>query len=188
MGNYAKAIHFLHKKLMEVILESLGLRSDYLQKDIEQGSQVIAVNFYPACPEPNLALGLPPHTDYGLLTILLQNQHGLQIVDQSGKWQSVPVLEEGLVVQLGDHMEVLSNGRYKGVVHRAILNSETRRHSIASVHSLAIDKKVMPALELVDMQHPLSYKEASFGDFLNFISENEFMEERYIHTLRKDPE
>ncbi|KAK6119370.1 hypothetical protein DH2020_046890 [Rehmannia glutinosa] len=188
MGNYAKAVHELHKKLMEVVFESLGLRPDYLQEDIEHGSQVMAVNCYPACPEPNLALGLPPHSDYGSITILLQNHQGLEIMDGNGKWQSVPVIKEALIVQLGDQMEVLSNGRYKSVVHRAILNSVKKRLSIASLHSLAIDKKVIPAPELVDKQHPLSYKEGSFGDFLHFLSDNDILEGRYIDTLKKNAE
>ncbi|KAK4414581.1 Flavanone 3-dioxygenase 3 [Sesamum alatum] len=188
MGNYAKAAHVLHKKLMEVVLESVGLRQDYLQKDIEEGSQVMAVNCYPACPEPNLALGLPPHSDYGSLTIILQSQQGLEIKDSNGKWQSVSLIKDALVVQLGDQLEVLSNGRYKSVVHRAILNSEKRRLSIASLHSLAIDKKVIPAPELVDEQHPLSYKEGSFEDFLHFIQDNDILEGRYIDTLKKNPQ
>lgn len=188
MGNYAEAAHVLQKRLMEVLFESLGLKPDYLHKDIGEGSQVMAVNCYPSCPEPNLTLGLPPHSDYGFLTILLQSQRGLEIIDTDGKWKSVPLVKGGLVVQLGDHMEVLSNGRYKGVIHRAILNSENKRLSIASLHSLEIDKKVIPAPELVDEQHPPSYKEVSFRDFLNFISENDILEARYIDTLRKNPQ
>lgn len=188
MGNYAKAVLLLHTKLMQVVVESLGLRSDYLQKDIEEGSQVIAVNCYPACPEPNLALGLPRHSDYGLLTIILQNQQGLEVMDMNENWQPVPVIEEALVVQLGDQMEVLSNGRYKSIVHRATVNSEKKRLSIASLHSLALNSKVAPAPELVDEQHPLAYNEGSFEDFLNYLSDNDILEGRYIDTLRQVPE
>ncbi|EYU40362.1 hypothetical protein ABFS82_02G140700 [Erythranthe guttata] len=185
MGKYTKAINDLHKKLMGLVFESLGLKPDYLKKEVEQGSQVTAVNYYPSCPEPSLALGLPPHTDYGLLTILLQNQQGLQIMDKTGNWQSVPVIKGGLVVQLGDHMEVLSNGRYRGVVHRAVLNSEKNRISIANIQSLSMDTKVGPASELVDKRYPVMYEEASFGGFLKFISGNNIREEKYIDTLRK---
>uniref|UniRef100_A0A0V0HK29 Fe2OG dioxygenase domain-containing protein n=1 Tax=Solanum chacoense TaxID=4108 RepID=A0A0V0HK29_SOLCH len=129
-------------------------------EDIAKGSQVIAVNCYPACPEPDLALGLPPHTDYSLLSIILQNHQGLQIMDRDEKWHSVPVIEGSLIVLVGDHMEVLSNGRYKGVVHRATVNSEKKRISIASLHSLALGKKVRPAPELVDEQHILSINDS----------------------------
>ncbi|KAL2460909.1 Gag protease polyprotein-like protein [Abeliophyllum distichum] len=126
MGYYAEAVHILHSKLMEVVFESLGLRTYYLQKDIEQGFQVMTVNCYPVCAEPNLALRLPPHTDYGTITIILQTHNGLEIMDSNKKWHCVPVIPGSLVVQLGDKMEVLSNGRYKTAVHQATLNPVKR--------------------------------------------------------------
>ena len=89
MGSYADAMHTLQKQLMEVVLESLGLNANYLHEDIEEGSQVLAVNCYPPCPEPDLALGMPPHTDYGTLTILNQSHQGLEIMDHDKKWHSV---------------------------------------------------------------------------------------------------
>ncbi|GKD56945.1 flavanone 3-dioxygenase 3-like protein, partial [Tanacetum coccineum] len=93
MGSYADAMHTLQKLLMEVILESLGLNANYLHEDIEEGSQVLAVNCYPSCPEPDFALGMPPHTDYGTLTILNQSHQGLEIMDHDKKCHSVPFNE-----------------------------------------------------------------------------------------------
>ncbi|KAL6981338.1 hypothetical protein U1Q18_022967 [Sarracenia purpurea var. burkii] len=188
MGNYAKAVQVLQKQLMGVVFGSLGLSSDYLLEEIEEGSQVMAVNCYPACPEPELALGMPPHSDYGTLTILIQSHPGLQIMDHEKNWHPVPVIEGALIVQLGDQMEVMSNGQYKSVVHRVTVHSEKTRLSIASLHSLALEKKAVPAPELVDEKHPLSYKEGSFGDFLNYISGNDITKQgRYIDTLKKNP-
>ncbi|XP_060218997.1 flavanone 3-dioxygenase 3-like [Lycium barbarum] len=187
MGNYTKAAQKLQEELMEVIFESLGLNPNYLHEDIAEGSQVMAVNCYPACPEPALTLGLPPHTDYALISIILQNHQGLQIMDRDEKWHPVPFIEGALIVQMGDHMEVLSNGRYKGVVHRATVNSEKKRLSIASLHSLALGKKVRPAPALVDEQHILSYKEGGFSDFLDFISGEDIVEAKYIDKLKINP-
>ncbi|XP_050204059.1 flavanone 3-dioxygenase 3-like [Mercurialis annua] len=187
MGNYATAVQNLQKQLMEVVLESLGLTPKYLHNESEEGSQVMAVNFYPACPEPQLALGMPPHSDYGSLTILHQSCTGLELMDRDKNWCSVQVTEGALVVQLGDQLEVLSNGQYKSVVHRAIVSSEKKRISIASLHSLPLNNKMAPAKELVDEQHPASYKEFSFGDFLEFISSNDILHGRFIDTLKKNP-
>ncbi|RAL54000.1 hypothetical protein DM860_004471 [Cuscuta australis] len=184
MGNYAKAVQELQKMLMELIFESLDLQPTYLKEDIEEGSQVMAVNYYPVCPEPELALGLPPHTDYSLLSILLQNQQGLQIMDQDKIWHPVPVIDGALIVQLGDQMEVLSNGMHKSVIHRATVNSEKYRISIASLHSLALEKKVGPAPPLVDRSNRSSYIEASFSDFLNFIDGNDITATSFIDTLK----
>ncbi|WOH14428.1 hypothetical protein DCAR_0933947 [Daucus carota subsp. sativus] len=173
MGEYTKATYLLQKQLMQVVFQSLGLNPTYLQEDIDGGSQVMAVNYYPACPQPELALGMPPHSDFGSLTIINQSQEGLEIMDRDKKWHPVPL------------MEIMSNGKYKSVIHRATVNAENKRISIASLHSLSLDKGVVPAPELVDEQHPISYNEGSFSDFLSYISGNDITEGRYIDTLKK---
>ncbi|KAD5316929.1 hypothetical protein R6Q59_032156 [Mikania micrantha] len=184
MGSYAKAVNVLHEKLIELVLESLGLDANYLHNDIKEGSQVMAVNCYPYCPEPALALGMPSHTDYGTLTILNQSQQGLEIMDHDKKWHPVPFIQDALIVQLGDQFEVISNGRYKSIAHRAILNMKKKRFSIASLHSMQLEKMVGPAPELVDEQHPVAYKEGSFGGFLAYISAKSLTEGKYIDTLK----
>ncbi|KAK6262083.1 hypothetical protein QUC31_007899 [Theobroma cacao] len=80
-------------EIMGTIRESLGIVPNQLGKKMEDGVQVMAVNCYPPCPEPEMALGLPPHSDYTFLTIVLQNSSGLEILDtEDGKWKIVPVL------------------------------------------------------------------------------------------------
>ncbi|KAM4094400.1 hypothetical protein ACB094_06G192600 [Castanea mollissima] len=110
--NYSKNTKYLYLMLTEAILESLGLmditnnenENDEF-REFKDGSQLIVVNCYPACPEPDLTLGLPPHSDYGLLTLLLQDEvQGLQI-QYEGKWATVEPLPDSLVVNIGDHLE-----------------------------------------------------------------------------------
>lgn len=105
----------------------------------------MAINCYPACPEPDLTLGMPPHSDYGTLTILLQSGPGLQLQENKKNWHSVPLIEGALIVQLGDQIEVMSKGQYKSVVHQATVSAENKRLSIASLHSLPLNKKIGPA-------------------------------------------
>ncbi|CAA7029571.1 unnamed protein product [Microthlaspi erraticum] len=187
MGRYAEATHVLHKQLIEAISESLGLDKNYLQEEIEEGSQVMAVNCYPACPEPELALGMPPHSDFSSLTILLQSSQGLQIMDcNNNNWVCVPYIEDALIVQLGDQMEVMSNGIYKSVVHRVTVNRDIKRLSFASLHSLPMDMKISPAPKLVDGDKPAAYGEFSFKDFLDYISSNDLTQRRFIDTLKKN--
>lgn len=100
---------------MEAILESLGLwgatmnKTEEVEKLIKQfqdGSQQMVVNCYPPCPEPHLTLGMPPHSDYGFLTLLLQDDvEGLQI-QYKEKWVTVQPLASSFVVNVGDHLEV----------------------------------------------------------------------------------
>ncbi|EXC21066.1 Protein SRG1 [Morus notabilis] len=189
MGRYCKEVRKLGLELMGAITESLELGPNYLSEKLESGMQVMAVNCYPPCPNPDLALGLPPHSDYSCLTIVLQSSPGLEIMDaEAGAdgWRLIPDLRGVLQVHVGDHFEVLSNGTYKSLVHRATLNRERTRISVASLHSLGMDEKMGPAEELVDDQErKKKYKESSFGDFLNFLATNDIAEGKtFINTLK----
>lgn len=186
MGKYAEAVQALAMDIMEALFESLGLDPKYLKQEMEEGSQTLAVNCYPSCPEPDLTLGMPPHSDYGHLTILAQSCQGLEVFDkQHEMWIPVPDIQGVFLVHVGDHLEIISNGRYESVIHKVVVNSSKKRFSIASLHSLDIGKKVTPALELVDDEHPRAYKDSSFADFLQFLSANDIStEKRFIETLK----
>ena len=108
-STYAEQTRRLFLILVEAILESLGAmekEEEELLKEFEEGSQLMVVNCYPQCPEPELTLGMPPHSDYGFLTLLLQDQvEGLQIHHQQ-KWVNVKPMPNCFVVNIGDHLEV----------------------------------------------------------------------------------
>lgn len=90
---------------MAAVLEILGVNSGYLE-EFDDGTHLVVINYYPPCPEPNLTLGMPPHSDYGFLTLLLQDDiKGLQ-VQLRGKWITVEPIPNSFVVNIGDHLEV----------------------------------------------------------------------------------
>ncbi|KAF8769195.1 hypothetical protein HU200_006698 [Digitaria exilis] len=151
-----------------------------------EGSQLLSVNCYPKASQGDATIGLAPHSDYGFLTILLTSCRGLEVVDRSTNiWKTVQQLPHALHVHIGDHMEVLSNGRMKTVVHRALLNPEEGRISIASIHGFALDDKVTCAKELVDEENPPKYKESSFSDFLDHLTANMDNKKRnFLESLR----
>ena len=96
--------------LLKAISNSLGLEESYIDKatNIELGLQILAANYYPACPEPDRAIGIPSHTDHGLLTLLVDNGiPGLQILHKE-KWINVNLLPNALFVHIADHLEVHS--------------------------------------------------------------------------------
>lgn len=69
-------------------------------------------------------------------------------------------------------------------MHRAILNTR-KRISIASIHGLSMDEKVVIPKEPVSKQNPANYKESSFSDFLDHICEKDTTGWNYIDSLRK---
>ncbi|XP_010062678.2 flavanone 3-dioxygenase 3 [Eucalyptus grandis] len=188
MGKFSAQTRKVTVELMEAITEGLGLGPSYLTSKMEAGMQMMAVHCYPPCPNPEMALGLPPHSDHTCLTIVLQSSPGLQIMDPDDcTWKSIPKTPGALQVHVGVHLEVLSNGLYKSVVHRAVLNSERTRISIASLHSLGMDETMEPAKELVGA-HGKKYRGSCLRDFLNFLATNNSGEgSSFINTLKINP-
>uniref|UniRef100_A0A453DC61 Fe2OG dioxygenase domain-containing protein n=2 Tax=Aegilops tauschii subsp. strangulata TaxID=200361 RepID=A0A453DC61_AEGTS len=186
MGNFATELRRVALQLMEAILEGLGLGKDYQHEKFEQGLQLMSVNCYPKESEGDTAIGLAPHSDYGFLTILFTSCRGLEVVDRnSNSWKVVQPLPHALHVHVGDHMEVLSNGRIKTVVHRAVLNPEEARISMASINGFAMHEKVSSARELVNEQNPEKYTASSFNDFLNYLTSNLDNKHRnFLESLR----
>jgi isopenicillin N synthase-like dioxygenase len=188
MGKYAVEIQRLSVQLLGAIVQGLGLEPMYLQEKLGTGLQFMALNNYPQGSSlVGDTVGLAPHSDYGFITILLQSSPGLEVMHHDDNaWTPVPAIPGALHVHLGDHMEVLSNGRLRSLLHRAILNTDEARISIASLHGVAIDEKVSCAEELVDELHPKLYRESSFHDFLDFLPTNVNTYRRFVETLKFD--
>ncbi|KAK4766320.1 hypothetical protein SAY87_007962 [Trapa incisa] len=186
---YAEETNSLFLELVEAVLESMGLGRDgsSIMNQFEEGSQLMVVNCYPPCPEPGLTLGMPPHSDYGFLTLLLQDQvRGLQIQHRED-WVTVEPIHGSFIVNVGDHLEIFSNGRYKSVLHRVLVNATKSRMSIATLHSLPHSSTIRPPPELVDESNPRRYMDTDFASFLRYISSCEpkkknFLESRKLAT------
>ncbi|XP_055817001.1 probable 2-oxoglutarate-dependent dioxygenase SLC1 [Solanum dulcamara] len=189
-SNYSKQTKFLYQLLIGAILESLGIVNNENNidsnnlKEFEDGSQLLVLNCYPSCPEPDLTLGMPPHSDYGLLTLLLQDEvKGLQIQHQ-GKWLTVEPIPNSFVVNVGDHLEIFSNGRYKSVLHRVLVNSSKSRISAASLHSLPYSSKIQPSPKLINESNPKLYKDTDFATFLEYLSSCEHKSKSFLESRK----
>ncbi|KAK1260962.1 Feruloyl CoA ortho-hydroxylase 2 [Acorus gramineus] len=181
---YAQQTKSLFVVLMEAILETLGLNDAQEVKEFREGSHLMVLNCFPACPEPDLTLGMPPHSDYGFLTFVLQDGVvGLQIQNK-GEWVTVEPILDSLVVNIGDHLEIFSNGRYKSVLHRVLVNSSTLRISVASLHSLPFDHLVKPSPKLVDENNPRLYEDTDFAAFLDYVSSRDTKSKSFLDSRK----
>ncbi|KAI4963445.1 hypothetical protein ZWY2020_014095 [Hordeum vulgare] len=119
--------------------------------DLASGLQILVGNHYPPCgggPGDDGAVGLPAHSDHGLLTLLFQNGvDGLQ-VKHDGRWLLAKPIPGSFFVIAGDQLEIVSNGRYKGVLHRALVDREQVRMSCVTLIGPCLDAVVEPVPEL----------------------------------------
>ncbi|CAJ1931355.1 unnamed protein product [Sphenostylis stenocarpa] len=166
-SEYAREIGSLVRRVLGLISVGLGLKEDCMVKILGDEPRLRAqANFYPPCPDPELTLGLPVHTDFNALTVVLQSQvSGLQVI-KDGKWIAVPAVPNAFVINLGDQIQVLSNGRFKSVHHRAVTNKFGPRVSMAMFYSPNLDTIIGPIEELVDEEHPPRYRRYHFSEFL----------------------
>ncbi|XP_071722594.1 jasmonate-induced oxygenase 1-like [Rutidosis leptorrhynchoides] len=154
--------------LLKVFSLNLGLKEDHLQNAF--GGQDIGaclrVNFYPKCPQPDLTLGLSPHSDPGGMTLLLpdENVAGLQ-VRRGDDWVTVKPVTNAIIVNLGDQIQVLSNAVYKSVEHRVIVNSVKDRVSLAFFYNPKSDILIKPLEELVTEDMPALYKPMTYAEY-----------------------
>ncbi|KAL2476787.1 2-oxoglutarate (2OG) and Fe(II)-dependent oxygenase superfamily protein [Abeliophyllum distichum] len=153
-------------KIASAISEGLGLDHDYIEKSLGEGFQVHAANYYPPCPEPDKTLGLAAHSDHGGLTILMQNDvDGLQI-KHNQTWTAVQHVPGTFLVNVGDYLEVLSNGRYKSVEHRAVVNAHKKRISVAVGNGPELTAVVAPASMLLVEKSDIHYQPIAYQDYI----------------------
>ncbi|KAM5571395.1 protein DMR6-LIKE OXYGENASE 2-like [Rosa sericea] len=165
VSEYCTSVRGLVLKLLEAISESLGLQKDYIVKALGKQAQHMALNYYPPCPEPDLTYGLPGHTDGNLITILLQDDvPGLQVL-RKGKWVAVNPIPNTFIVNIGDQMQVISNDRYKSVLHRAVVNCNKERISIPTFYCPSPDALIGPAKELISHDQPAMYRNFTYAEF-----------------------
>ncbi|KAK7317135.1 hypothetical protein RJT34_01111 [Clitoria ternatea] len=174
------------RNLLEGIAESLGLESNSIIEStgFDSGAfQVFAVNFYPPCPQPHLAQGLPPHSDQGFMTLVMQNGIGGLQVKHDGKWVNVNPLPNSFVVVIGDQVEVLSNGRYESALHRAILNNTVTRMTLVVAHGPALDKEIGAAPEILEKEKPV-FRRYKYQDYFHFQQKTRFADKSSLEEVR----
>ncbi|KAJ7551242.1 hypothetical protein O6H91_06G006500 [Diphasiastrum complanatum] len=182
---YSKELAVLAKRLCSAISESLGVESECLHELIGKHQQIIMPTYYPPCPNPELTIGLCAHTDPGGITILLQDEvEGLEVF-KKGRWIGVKPLPDVFVVNLADQIQILTNGRYKGAEHRAIVNAERARISIPTFFHPLDDAKIAPIPELLGGQLPM-YRDSIFRDYLREFFTNKSTGKGTVDSLKLD--
>ncbi|CAL9079752.1 unnamed protein product, partial [Musa textilis] len=174
VSGYCREVRQLGFRLLGLISLSLGLEEEYMVKVLGEQEQHMAVNYYPKCPEPELTYGLQAHTDPNALTILLQEPKvaGLQVL-KDGKWIAVNPQPNAYVINIGDQLQALSNGRYRSVCHRAVVNSDTDRMSVASFLCPCNSAVISPPEKLVGDGSPAVYRSYTYEEYYSkFWSRN----------------
>ncbi|EFH42820.1 hypothetical protein ARALYDRAFT_496548 [Arabidopsis lyrata subsp. lyrata] len=179
---YASHIKKLSEKIMEWLSEGLGLRRlrrEALKEGLggETVEYLMKINYYPPCPDPELVVGAPDHTDVNGITLLVANEAlGLQAF-KDNQWIDAKYTTSGIIVIIGDQFLRMSNGKYKSVEHRAKMDKEKTRISWPVFVESSLDHVFGPLPELITGDEnipnfkPYVYKDYKFRKLKKLLLE-----------------
>ncbi|XP_021277366.1 uncharacterized protein LOC110411504 [Herrania umbratica] len=166
-NNFREVLHEYSiklKQMMDLLFQAMAKSLNLEEKSFsdqfgDNPVMQVRFNFYPPCSRPDKVLGIKPHSDRSGVTVLLQDEEveGLQIV-KDDRWSTVPVIPHALVVNLGDQMQIMSNGIFKSPMHRVVTNTDKLRISVAMFHEAEPDKEIGPVEGLIDDNRPRLYR------------------------------
>ncbi|XP_077226857.1 protein SRG1-like [Tasmannia lanceolata] len=185
---YALELQKLAMAILDMMARALALDTKEMRDLFEDGYQRMRMNYYPPCPQPERVVGLTPHSDAAGLTVLLQvnEAQGLEI-RKDGLWVPVKPLPNAFVVNIGDMLEIVSNGVYHSVEHRATVNSAQERLSIATFYSPSLKMEIGPAQSLTNPQNPPLFKRETVKKILKDFYSKELKGKSYVETMRISP-
>ncbi|XVF79118.1 hypothetical protein PTKIN_Ptkin14bG0193900 [Pterospermum kingtungense] len=185
LDSYGLELEALAMTLLTKMAEALEIKVEEMTGFFEGGMQSFRMNYYPPCPQPQQAIGLRPHSDSVALTILLQlnEVEGLQI-KKDGKWISVKPLPNAFIVNVGDVLEMVTNGAYRSIEHRATVNSERERLSIATFYNPRYEGEVGPAPSLISPQKPALFRTLKVEEYFKGLFSRELQGKSYLDTMR----
>ncbi|KAF2929641.1 gibberellin 2-beta-dioxygenase 3-like [Oryza sativa Japonica Group] len=139
LNEYVVAVRAMMWEVLKLMAEGLGLKEkDALVRLVshEESDSVLRVNHYPPHPElkqqgHGRLTGFGEHTDPQIISVLRSNDtSGLEISLRDGSWASVPPDRKSFFVNVGDVLQVLTNGRFRSVRHRVMVSSPRPRVSV----------------------------------------------------------
>ncbi|XP_050230794.1 gibberellin 2-beta-dioxygenase-like [Mercurialis annua] len=141
--DYITEVKRMSDEVLELIAEGLGIKpKNVLSKMLrdEKSDSCFRLNYYPTCPEVQLQalsgrnlIGFGEHTDPQIISVLRSNNTtGLQICLKDGTWVSVPPDQSSFFINVGDALQVMTNGRFRSVKHRVL--ADTKRSRISMIY------------------------------------------------------
>ncbi|KAL9447709.1 hypothetical protein AB3S75_015230 [Citrus x aurantiifolia] len=182
---YSTEIKNLTLKILDQMAKALRMDPNDMEELFENGMQAFRMNYYPPCLQPEKVVGHNSHCDASALTVLLQinEMDGLQI-KKDGKWVAVKPLPDTFVVNIGDVLEILTNGTYPSIEHRATVNSVKERLSLATFYSPKLDGELGPATSLIAPKTPALFRRISVVDHLKIFFSSELRGKSFVDFLR----
>jgi isopenicillin N synthase-like dioxygenase len=143
--SYIEEVTEVGQLLLRGIAVGLGMAPVYFRNRYTRDPTVLFQIFnYPPSAATDEDFGVGEHTDYGLLTLLLQDEVGGLEISHQGRWLPAPPVPDSLVCDVGDMLERLTAGRYLSALHRVRNASTQDRVSMPLFLDPSFDAELAP--------------------------------------------
>jgi isopenicillin N synthase-like dioxygenase len=154
-------------RLMSACATALGVSDTFFDPFMEAPMHRLGFNLFAAGAGQaignSVSYAMTAHVDHAVLTILIQDEPGLEVLDVEGKWIDVPMMPGAMFVFLGDYMERWTNGAYRATPHR-VREVSRNRMSLQYKHKPSYATVVSPLRPFVNEDHPARYEAFDTGD------------------------
>lgn len=163
---YYDAMLKLSRYLFRGFALALNLPEDSFTKHLSTPpSQLRLIHYFDNPHAQSTDSGIGVHTDYEFFTILLPTSAGLQALNGNQEWINIPVMKDCFVINIGDMMQIASNGEYVATSHR-VRQVKQERYSFPFFASLDYDTLVQPVKALTTTESESPEKPVNCGDHL----------------------
>ncbi|KAI3989719.1 hypothetical protein MKX01_009211 [Papaver californicum] len=166
---YIASVKNLAAEVLRLLADGLMMqeRNVFSRLLEDEGSDsIFRLNHYPPCPIKEDMVGFGEHTDPQIISVLRSNNiTGLQIADKHGSWIPVPPDQNSFFINVGDSLQVMSNGRFKSVKHRVIQNSKKSRVSMIYFGGPPSSERIAPLPSVLAEGEQSLYKEFTWSEY-----------------------
>ncbi|KAK4355320.1 hypothetical protein RND71_024291 [Anisodus tanguticus] len=190
VNDYVSTVKKMSCEILEMLAEGLNIHPKNVFSKLlmdEKSDSVFRLNHYPPCPEiqefngKNM-IGFGEHTDPQIISVLRSNNtSGLQILLKNGHWISVPPDQNSFFFNVGDSLQVMTNGRFKSVKHRVLANSVKSRLSMIYFGGPPLSEKIAPLSSLMEGEDSSLYKEFTWLEYKKSAYKTGLADNRLIH-------
>lgn len=132
---------------------ALGQAPDYFEKYVTKPPSQLRLIHYPFDSTATDTVGIGAHTDYECFTLLRATSPGLEVMNSSQEWIDAPPVPNAYVINIGDMLELWTNGEFIATSHR-VRKVKEERFSFPLFFNVDYHTKVMPLLGTPQLDAP----------------------------------
>nr|WP_134331717.1 2-oxoglutarate and iron-dependent oxygenase domain-containing protein [Pseudomonas sp. HS-2] len=166
---YHAALLQVGRLMLRIFARALELPENFFEEHFRKPMPFVRLLHYPPQPHTRAEdeFGIAPHTDYGFLTILAQDEvGGLQVKRRDGGWIDAPFVQGTFVVNIADMLMQWTNDKWVSTPHRVINTTGRERYSIPFFFDPTYHTVVECIPSCRSDEHPAKYSPITWGDYL----------------------